>query len=414
MRVRTKSACVVLAWGILLAVLLAAGQSGPFSRSRANISMTSTTEFITLASPAGAAAAVTAAPRAAATYVVQPGDTLAGIAARFNVRGGWPALYNANRPVIGPEPDVIDPGIVLVLPGRAAVTRYMVAAGDTLSAIAAGLAVRGGWPALYAANRRVVGPDPGLIRPGTVLTVPEPAASSPAPSRPAPANPRPTPRTTKPATKPTTEPTTGTHAHHRRPIRHGATASGGLPSWLKTVLLAAAVVIGVAFLVEPVLMAWRRLRAASRAARAGAGALGTEPGPDAQRQSQDRASLVLADYHRIVVTYDERQDAACVLRPPGEDPRAIMDVARLVLPEGRYAELADRLSLPATWPIVMADYDRIVVTCSKHDDTAYVLRPPGEDPMAVLRAARLVLPESAYAELADQLGVPAGWPMEQR
>jgi hypothetical protein len=43
-----------------------------------------------------------------------------------------------------------------------------------------------------------------------------------------------------------------------------------------------------------------------------------------------------------------------------------------------------------------------------------VLRPPGGDPRAVLRAARLVLPEGAYAELADQLGIPAGWPMEQR
>jgi hypothetical protein len=40
----------------------------------------------------------------------------------------------------------------------------------------------------------------------------------------------------------------------------------------------------------------------------------------------------------------------------------------------------------------------------------YVLRPPGEDPKAILRAARLVLPEGPYEELADQLGVPAGWP----
>jgi hypothetical protein len=39
----------------------------------------------------------------------------------------------------------------------------------------------------------------------------------------------------------------------------------------------------------------------------------------------------------------------------------------------------------------------------------YVLRPPGEDPKAILRAARLVLPEGSYEELADQLGVPAGW-----
>ena len=62
--------------------------------------------------------------------------------------------------------------------------------------------------------------------------------------------------------------------------------------------------------------------------------------------------------------------------------------------------------------IVLADHDRLIVTHSKGDDTVYVLRPPGEDPKAILRAARLVLPEDPYEELADQLGVPAGWPME--
>src|SRR5689334_806822 len=119
-------------------------------------------------------------------YVVQPGDTLSGIAARFAVRGGWPALYAANRPRIGSDPNVIRPGTVLVLPGRMAPAHYTVVAGDTLSAIAAALAVRGGWPTLYAANRHVIGPDPDVIRPGTVLTVPQPAAPAPAASSPAP------------------------------------------------------------------------------------------------------------------------------------------------------------------------------------------------------------------------------------
>jgi LysM repeat protein len=426
------SACAVLAWGILLAVLLAAGTSGPFSRPRTNIGIARTTAVITLASPTGVAAGMTAA-RATAKYVVQPGDTLSGIAARYDVRGGWPALYAANRPAIGPDPDVIDPGTVLVLPGRAALTRYTVVAGDTLSGIAAGLAVRGGWTALYAANRRVIGPDPGVIRPGSVLTVPgqaapspaasRPAASHPAPSHPAPSHPAPShpapshPAPSHPAPasrRPTPSATPGGHGHHRRSIRLRAPAAGGLPSWLKTVLLAAGLVIGVAFIVEPLLAAWRRLRAARRVAASPAGRSGTAPEPPGRRPSADRPGILVADYDRLVVSYDEREDTVCVLRPPGEDPRAIMSVARLVLPEGRYAELADRLRIPVTWPIVMADYDRVVVTCSKHDDTAYVLRPPGGDPRAVLRAARLVLPEGAYAELADQLGIPAGWPMEQR
>ena len=67
--------------------------------------------------------------------------------------------------------------------------------------------------------------------------------------------------------------------------------------------------------------------------------------------------------------------------------------------------------MPVSWPIVLADYDRVVVTRSQPDGAVYVLRPPGEDPRAILRAARLVLPEDPYEELADQLGVPAGLPM---
>ena len=110
------------------------------------------------------------------TWVVRPGDTLSGIAAALKVNGGWQALYAANRRVVGPNPNVIHPGTTLTVPGKETPLRYTVARGDTLSAIAAALKVNGGWQALYAANRRVVGPDPGLIRPGTLLTVPLPAA----------------------------------------------------------------------------------------------------------------------------------------------------------------------------------------------------------------------------------------------
>jgi hypothetical protein len=62
--------------------------------------------------------------------------------------------------------------------------------------------------------------------------------------------------------------------------------------------------------------------------------------------------------------------------------------------------------------IVLADHDRLVVTCNQHDDTVYVLRPPGADPKAILRVARLVLPEGRYGELARQLGMPAIGPVE--
>ena len=103
-----------------------------------------------------------------------------------------------------------------------------------------------------------------------------------------------------------------------------------------------------------------------------------------------------------------------VLRPPGADPAAILRAARLVLPEGPYRELAGQLGLPASWPIVVADYDRVVVTCSARDGTVYVLRPPGAGSGAMLQAARLVLPEESYEELAGVLEVPASWPLEGR
>jgi len=61
---------------------------------------------------------------------------------------------------------------------------------------------------------------------------------------------------------------------------------------------------------------------------------------------------------------------------------------------------------------VLADYDRLVVTRSQRDDMVYVLRPPGADPKAILRVASLVLPECRYGELAEQLGIPATRPME--
>ncbi len=52
--------------------------------------------------------------------------------------------------------------------------------------------------------------------------------------------------------------------------------------------------------------------------------------------------------------------------------------------------------------------ERLIVTCSVQEDTVYLLTPPGEDPRSILRAARLVMPENTYEELAEHLGVPSG------
>ena len=375
MRTWTESACVVLAWSILSIILVAVGMKGSVHPAQANTRTAgSTTEVILTSTVSVAASPVTAASHTM-KYVVRSGDTLSGIAARFAVRGGWPALYAANRRAIGPDPDIIHAGTVLVLRGRKASARYTVAAGDTLSGIAAEFAVRGGWPALYAANRRAIGPDPGVIRAGTVLTFPHPAAPAPlAPGRAHRRYHRPVPPPSPPAG----------HRHHPLPVTQGARAAAGMPQWLKTMLLAVGLLVLAAFLAEPVLVVRRRRqRAAVRAlpprtavqpgntvpepgqavpgprmavsgpcaAVSGPGTAGPGHAPGCWRPGTERAHIVLADYDRLVVTRNRRDDTVYVLRPPGEDPKAILRVARLVLPEESYGELAKQLGMPAIGPV---------------------------------------------------------------
>lgn len=64
-----------------------------------------------------------AAARSATTYVVREGDSLWSIASSYlgssapaEVATAWPALYHANDEVIGQDPDLIRPGTVLDLP----------------------------------------------------------------------------------------------------------------------------------------------------------------------------------------------------------------------------------------------------------------------------------------------------------
>jgi nucleoid-associated protein YgaU len=55
--------------------------------------------------------------------------------------------------------------------GGTATITYIVRAGDSLSAIANRYGTPGGWSAIYAANRNVVGANPNLIHPGMRLSV---------------------------------------------------------------------------------------------------------------------------------------------------------------------------------------------------------------------------------------------------
>jgi LysM repeat protein len=327
---------VALAWAILLSMTAAGpiGSPRPAQATTRTASTTSNTTTIQATLTSSVTTTRTTTPTTHLTgadaragsgsYVVQRGDTLSGIAAALGTAGGWPALYAANRRAIGNDPGLIRPGTVLALPGQATPHEYRVAAGDTLSGIAAAFAIRGGWPALYAANQRVIGPDPDAIRAGIVLAIPHPTSATstaPQPAPPAPAS-QPAPPAAHPAPTPTKAP------------RSAQPTAGGLPRWLEIVLVAAGLLIAIAFLTEPVLALARRRRAARPAAAAAA----------------DDAHIVLADYERLVVTHSRQDGTVYVLRPPDADPQAILLAARLVLAQDRYEELAGHLGVPAHWP----------------------------------------------------------------
>ncbi|MFE2237195.1 LysM peptidoglycan-binding domain-containing protein [Streptomyces sp. NPDC059442] len=46
-------------------------------------------------------------------HTVQQGDTLSSVARRFGVKGGWKALYTANRAVVGADPNRLVVGTML-------------------------------------------------------------------------------------------------------------------------------------------------------------------------------------------------------------------------------------------------------------------------------------------------------------
>jgi biotin carboxyl carrier protein len=53
-------------------------------------------------------------------YTVKPGDYLSKIANTLKIEGGWQKLYEVNKVVIGPNPNLITPGMKLRLPGHEA------------------------------------------------------------------------------------------------------------------------------------------------------------------------------------------------------------------------------------------------------------------------------------------------------
>ena len=124
--------------------------------------------------------------QAGTTYTVQPGDTLSSIAqSAYNdsSQTAYMVIYNANKQIIGGNPNLIRAGQVLYIPAITAGptvqvkpgTTYTVQPGDTLSSIALrvyGNAAEHYWHKIYKENKDVIGDDPNLIRPGEVLAIP--------------------------------------------------------------------------------------------------------------------------------------------------------------------------------------------------------------------------------------------------
>lgn len=84
---------------------------------------------------------------------------------------GGGTILPAPVPTPGPVRLPPQPSPRPVHPPAPKLKTYTVVKGDNLSEIAAKLHYQGGWQALYAANKGVVGSNPNLIKPGQVLKV---------------------------------------------------------------------------------------------------------------------------------------------------------------------------------------------------------------------------------------------------
>jgi Dyp-type peroxidase family len=129
------------------------------------------------------------------TYVVRQGDTLSNIAERAYSEGSqFTLIYEANKNVIGPNPNNILPGQILYIPILATRTRilpdgeyvvsprpddnlsdeeYIVLPGDYLFLIAERAYGDGNrFMEIYEANKGVIGPDPTVLVPGLRIRIP--------------------------------------------------------------------------------------------------------------------------------------------------------------------------------------------------------------------------------------------------
>jgi nucleoid-associated protein YgaU len=118
------------------------------------------------------------APSTPTQYTIRAGDCLWNIAK--NQLGDalkWQDIFNANKDILGSNPDLIHPGTTINLPGQDVAahnaSNYVVKSGDSLWKISQDLLGDGSrWNELYQANASIIGDNPRLIMPGQELTIP--------------------------------------------------------------------------------------------------------------------------------------------------------------------------------------------------------------------------------------------------
>jgi nucleoid-associated protein YgaU len=128
-------------------------------------------------------------------YKVVGGDSLSSIAQKFYGSADlWKVIYDANRQVIGSDPNLIHPGTELTIPDRGTgggdddgddgddggtgevLATYTVVQGDTLSDIAQRFYGNGDQEhvrIIFRANKKTIGNDRRVIKPGQVLKIPK-------------------------------------------------------------------------------------------------------------------------------------------------------------------------------------------------------------------------------------------------
>lgn len=99
-------------------------------------------------------------------YVVVKGDTLSGIASKYNTTYQELASYNSIS-----NPNLIRVGQVIKIPtkGSKDEIKYTVKKGDTLSGIAKKYNTT--WQKIYEDNKEVIGDNPNIIQPGWELVI---------------------------------------------------------------------------------------------------------------------------------------------------------------------------------------------------------------------------------------------------